>query len=102
MVADGVRLRVRVQPRARRNRIDGLVAEADGGVAVKLAVTATPADGKANAAVVALLAEAWGIAGSTVSVAAGAADRRKIVHVAGDPAQLQQRLAEWLAGLQGA
>src|SRR5882724_11845647 len=51
---DGVRVRLRVQPRARRNRIDGLVAEADGGVALNVAVTAPPEDGEANSTVSAL------------------------------------------------
>ena len=70
--ADGVRLRLRVQPRARRNQVDGLVAEADGGVALKVAVTAAPEDGKANAAVIALLAKAWGLPKSAFTVVAGA------------------------------
>src|SRR5262245_19909874 len=48
-VGDGIRVRLRVQPRARRNRVDGLVAETDGALALKVAVTAPPEDGKANA-----------------------------------------------------
>jgi len=96
VVADGVRVRLRVQPRARRNRIEGLVPEADGGVALKVAVTAAPEDGRANAAVLALLAEAWDIAKSSLAVTAGAADRRKTIHLRGDPQRLMQALADWL------
>jgi uncharacterized protein (TIGR00251 family) len=97
---DGVRVRLRVQPRARRNQIDGLVAEADGGVALKVAVTAPPEDGKANAAVIALLAKAWGRPKSAFAVVAGAADRRKIIHLQGDPARLMQALESWLEDLR--
>ncbi len=97
---DGVRVRLRVQPRARRNRVDGLVAEADGGVALKVAVTAVPEDGQANAAVIALLAKAWGLPKSAFTVVAGAADRRKIIHLQGDPARLMQALEPWLDALR--
>ena len=97
---DGVRVRLRVQPRARRNQIGGLVAEADGGVALKVAVTAAPEGGKANAAVIALLAKAWSRPKSAFTVVAGAADRRKIIHLQGDPARLMQALDPWLEDLR--
>jgi uncharacterized protein len=91
---------LRVQPRARRNRVDALVAEADGGVALKVAVTAAPEDGKANAAVIALLSKAWALPKSAFTVAVGAADRRKIIHLQGDPARLMQALEPWLEDLR--
>jgi uncharacterized protein (TIGR00251 family) len=100
VAADGVQARLRVQPRARRDRVDGLVAEADGGVALKVAVTAPPEDGKANAAVIALLAKAWDRPKSAFTVVAGAADRRKIIHLQGDPARLMQALEPWLEALR--
>jgi uncharacterized protein YggU (UPF0235/DUF167 family) len=96
-VAGGLRVRVKVTPKAGRNRVDGLAPEADGGVSLKVAVTAAPEDGKANAAVVALLAREWGVAKSTISVVLGAADRRKVLHLAGDPAALGRLLTGWLA-----
>lgn len=96
-VADGVRVRLKVTPRARRDRVEGLAPEADGGVALKVAVTAAPEDGKANAAVIKLLAVEWGVAKSTIEVVLGAADRRKLLHLAGDPAALTRRLEKWLA-----
>ena len=98
-VADGVRTRLRVQPRARRNRVDGLVAEADGGVALKVAVTEAPEDGKANAAVIALLADELGVAKAAISVVNGAADRRKLVEIRGNSKVLGAALAA-LAGAE--
>ncbi|MGH6929730.1 MAG: DUF167 domain-containing protein [Dongiaceae bacterium] len=95
-VGDGVRVRLRVQPRARRNQVGGLAPEADGAMALKVAVTAPPEDGKANAAVIALLAETWDVPKSSLTVASGAADRRKTIHLQGDPGRLMQALELWL------
>ncbi|MGH6931355.1 MAG: DUF167 domain-containing protein [Dongiaceae bacterium] len=99
-VADGVRVRLRVQPRARTNRVHGLGADADGGAAVKLTVTAAPEDGKANAAVIELLAREWGLAKSAMKIVLGAADRRKVIQVAGRPTELMARLTDWIEGLE--
>jgi uncharacterized protein (TIGR00251 family) len=71
-------LRVRVQPRARRTELAG---ERAGAVLVR--VTAPPVDGKANAALCALLADRAGVAPSRVSVVRGAAGRDKVVRVEG-------------------
>lgn len=101
LVAGGVRLRLKVAPKAKRNAIGGLIDEPDdgragGGKALKVAVTAAPADGKANDAVIALLAKEIGVAKSAISVVAGATDRRKIVEIRGQPAELLPRLQAWL------
>lgn len=94
---DGVRLRVRLTPKARRARIDGLAAEADGSVALKVAVTAVPEKGRANDALIRLLAAEWHLPPSTITLASGATVRRKLLHLAGDPATLAATLSQWLA-----
>ena len=99
VASDGIRVRVRVTPRASASRLVGLVAAADGSVALKVMVTSAAADGKANAALIALLARAWRVAKSDVSIVAGAADRRKTIHVAGTPVRLLPALEASLAGL---
>jgi uncharacterized protein (TIGR00251 family) len=71
-------LEVRVQPRAGRNSIEALA-----GGAVKVCVTAAPEGGKANAAVIELLAERLGVAKSSVQIVKGHAGRSKLVHVEG-------------------
>ena len=71
-------LRVRLQPRARREEILG-----ERGGAVVIRVTAPPVDGKANAALCALVAKAAGVAPSRVSVVRGHAARDKVVRVEG-------------------
>jgi hypothetical protein len=98
-VADGVQVAVRLSPRASRNAVAGLADTADGGTVLKVSVTAVPEGGRANAALVGLLAKAWRVPPSSVRVASGATDRNKLLHVAGVPADLESRLNAWLAAL---
>ncbi len=77
-VLEGCSIRIRVQPRASRDRIVGY---RDG--ALRVSVTAPPVEGKANAAVVELLADALGIAKSRVRVVRGHTSRDKLVGVDG-------------------
>lgn len=87
---------MRVTPKSNRNRIEGLAGEADGGTALRVAVTAAPEGGKANAALVKLLAKAWRLPKTSISVVAGAAGRRKTLFVEGEPGALMARLGAWL------
>ena len=67
---------MRVQPKASCNRIAGLHGEA-----LKLSVTAAPEDGKANKAVIALLARALGVKKHDVSIISGQTSRTKSVKI---------------------
>lgn len=82
---DGARLFVRVTPRAARPGIQGIAKDADGRARLKVGVSAAPEGGKANAAVVALLAKAWRLPKSALTVTAGATDRRKTLRLDADP-----------------
>ena len=93
----GVRIVVRLSPRAGRNAIGPPVEEAGGGMAFRAQVTAPPEGGKANAALVKLVAKRLGIAKSLVSIASGAGSRRKTLHVEGAPADLVARLESWMS-----
>ena len=90
-MAEAIRLRLKVQPKARRAGVIGWVSDPDG-VALRVAVGAPPEDGKANAAVIALLAEALGVAKAAISVVSGATDRRKLVEIRGDETDLRAAL----------
>lgn len=82
------RLQIKVSPKSSRNAIQGW-----NGDALKISVTAAPERGKANAAVVALLAEQLGIAKSRISVTGGHTQSRKTLAVEGLDAQaLRERL----------
>ena len=86
---DGRLLRVRVQPRASRAAIGGW--REDGTLTVR--VTAPPVDGRANAAVGALLAAALDLPVTAVRVVHGERGRDKLVRVTGlTPAEIRRRL----------
>jgi len=83
-----VLLRLHVQPGAGRSAVVGRH-----GHAVKLKVAAPPTGGRANAAVIALLAESFGVAPSEVSLESGELSRAKRVRIRGvDPAEFRRRL----------
>ncbi len=63
---------------------------------LKALVTAPPEDGKANDAVIALLASEWRLPKSAFAVLKGATSRQKTLSVAGDSAHLAGRIAEWM------
>jgi uncharacterized protein len=100
MARDGLRVAVRVAPRARTDRLLG-IAVAQGGRVVKAAVSAPAEDGRANAALLRLLARAWDLPRRDLSIAAGLTNRNKAVRVTGDPQQLIAKITAELAGLPG-
>ncbi|GMV86490.1 MAG: hypothetical protein AMXMBFR80_23450 [Dehalococcoidia bacterium] len=82
------RLPVRVTPRASRDGIDGFDPE---GV-LRIRVTAAPADGAANAAVVKLLARALDLAARDVVLVSGATGRRKVFEIPLEAAEARARV----------
>jgi uncharacterized protein (TIGR00251 family) len=86
---DTVTFDILVQPRASRAKIGPLH---DG--RIKIAVTAPPVDGEANAAVVELIAKRLAVPRSAVEVIAGASSRRKTVRVTGATMEQVQGLIE--------
>lgn len=77
------RLRVRLTPSSGADRIDGRALDADGGPYLKARVRAAPEDGKANAALEALIAKSFGIAKGKVSVVRGQTARMKTLDIEG-------------------
>ncbi len=90
--ADGVRVTLRVTPGGSRTAITGVADTASGGKALKVSVTAIAEAGKANEALIKLLAKTWRVPKSGFTLIAGAGDRNKILHVSGDPDELMSRL----------
>jgi uncharacterized protein len=91
-----VRLAVRLTPKSSAARILGATDDGHGGWALKVAVTAPPVDGKANAALVRFLAHELGLAPRNLRVVRGATDRHKLIEISGDPVLLKH-LIEGLA-----
>ncbi len=93
-VADGVRVVIRLTPKVSRNAIAGIAEAGQGEAVLKVMVTAVPEAGKANEALIKLLAKEWGVAKSSISLVAGATDRNKILYIAGDADDLMARLSQ--------
>jgi hypothetical protein len=91
-VDGGLDLDLQVQPGAKGDAVAGVVHGTEGRPALKLRVKAPPAEGKANAAVVRLLARRWGLPKSAFEIVSGAQSRAKRLHLRGDPADLAARL----------
>ena len=88
--AAGVTLAVKVQPRARKNAITGVVGDA-----IKLALTAPPIEGRANEAVIEFFADLFEIPRASVTIASGATSRTKVLRIAGVTEKaVQDRLAK--------
>ena len=87
---EGWLLTVHAQPGAKRSEVAGVVSQMRGD-ALKIRVAAPPAEGRANAALIAFLADALGVPKKSVTVVRGATSRRKTVFVSApqaDPASL--------------
>jgi uncharacterized protein len=78
--ANGIRIAVRVTPRASR---DALLAGTSEHFAARLA--ASPVDGAANAALVELVAKTFGVAKRAVALTGGDSSRLKRLTIEGDP-----------------
>jgi hypothetical protein len=88
---EGCRLRLRVRPGARRDEIVGAHGEA-----LKIAVSALPERGRANRAVLELLAKSLGLPASRLRLAAGETSPDKTVLIQGISGEEMRRRLESL------
>ena len=99
-VPTGLAVALRVTPNAARERIEGIATDADGNPYLKVAVTVPPENGKANAAVIKLIAKDLRLPKTSLSIASGAQARRKTLLIAGDTndlaIKLNAKITEWL------
>ena len=91
----GLRVRLKVTPRASHSKIIGVFEDVDGH-RLKVSVTAVAEDGKANEAVIALLHVTWGIRKSDMEIIVGQGSTRKVLLIKGGDLQLEQRLSHTL------
>ena len=87
----GLLLGVKATPKAARDEIAGI---RNGALLVK--VTAAPDKGKANSAVIAVLAKTIGVPKSAFELVSGETDRNKVLRLASHAEEVQS----WLRGLQ--
>ena len=70
-------IKIKVLPRSSRNEVVGEMA--DGTLKIKL--TAPPVDGKANEALIKLLAEHFSVTKSKIRIVSGATSKNKIIEI---------------------
>ena len=80
-------LTLHIQPGAKKTEVAGVHGDA-----LKIRLAAPPVDGKANAALIAFVADRLGLAKSAVSLKSGQTSRRKVLEVTGAPADTVARL----------
>ena len=91
----GVTLAVRAQPGAKKTAITGVYGQ--GAMAqLKIAVQAPPLEGRANQALIAFLAETFGVPKNEVELVTGELSRSKVFLLRGvTRAKAVAKLAEW-------
>ncbi len=95
---DGVRVAVRLSAGARADRVLGILATGEAPL-VAASVTARRERGRANEALLLLLARVWQVPRRDLAIVAGVTSRRKIVHIAGEPQSLARRIGGLVAAL---
>jgi uncharacterized protein (TIGR00251 family) len=91
--ADGLRLRVRLTPKASRDAVGRLERLADDTEVLIVHVRAAPTEGAANTALTRLLADVLDVAKSRVELVSGHTARVKTLKISGDGSELAKRLA---------
>jgi len=94
--AEGLVVACRLTPKGGRDAIDGVTTLSDGVSVLACRVRVAPEDGRANAALCKLIAEAANVAPSRARIAAGAKGRLKQVAIEGDSKALVAALARML------
>jgi uncharacterized protein (TIGR00251 family) len=98
--AKGVSLAVQLRPGARGNTIEGLARLGDGRRVLKVRVSEQPEKGRANRALIELLAKCWRLPRGAISLLSGGRDRRKVLLIEGESETLLADLARRLDGLE--
>lgn len=88
------RIAIRLTPKGGRDAIEGWTANADGLKLLKMRVAAAPEAGRANKALIALLAKTLGVAKSAIAIVGGETVRNKWIEVDGDADEIARRL-DW-------
>lgn len=95
-VEDGVKLNVRLTPKAKKEGVTGIINTADNVPFLKVSVTVVPEKGKANLALIKLLSKKLHLPKSSFSIISGSTDRNKTIHINGNNLELLQLIKEKL------
>jgi uncharacterized protein (TIGR00251 family) len=99
-VADGIVIAVRLTPKGGADQVSGVEVVGEGQPVLRVRVRAAPEDGKANAAVAALLAKWLDEPKTRAELVSGGKSRLKQILIRGEAGALMEKLAARLASLQ--
>ncbi|MFM8607045.1 MAG: DUF167 family protein [Hyphomicrobiales bacterium] len=94
---DGLRLHIRLTPKGGRDAIDGIESLSNGQSVLKVRVRAVPEDGKANNALINLIADTLDCTASSIEIVSGATARIKTLKISGDGRALGEKLKSGLS-----
>lgn len=87
---DGVVIKIKVQPRASKSRIAGLLGDS-----LKVTLTAPPVDGAANMACIEFFARLMGLPKSRIEIISGQTGRTKLLKIFGiKSADLKEKIGD--------
>tara|TARA_R110002126_G_scaffold201238_2_gene348745 strand:- start:36601 stop:36921 length:321 start_codon:yes stop_codon:yes gene_type:complete len=92
IVPGGLKLAIRLTPKANIDAIEGVETDDAGRCYIKARVRAVPEKGKANKALIALVAKRSGIAKSLIRIDSGETSRLKMLFVEGSNEDLVQKI----------
>ncbi|WP_417459573.1 DUF167 family protein [Kordiimonas sp.] len=95
----GIRLHIRLTPNARSEGIERIDISAEGTKRLRASVTVVPEKGKANKALIKLLAKKLRLPKSTIRLIAGEQSRNKTIAIDGHPDELIPALENMLSSL---
>jgi len=94
-----IKINVRLTPKSSANRILGIKPDANGDMFLRAAVTAVPENGKANKALIKMLAKIWRLPKTRFVVLSGGHDRNKVLSIEGGDNELYNSLVRWAGTL---
>lgn len=94
---EGIRLWLRLTPRASRDALEGIVRDAHGRPLLQLRIKAPPVEGAANKALVTFVAKALKLGKGSIDLVSGTKGRMKTLQLSGDPEDLERRVDRWIA-----
>lgn len=93
---NGVRVFVRLSPKAKREGIEGIYDGADGRLRLKIAVSAPPVDGRANQELIRLLSKICRVPKSSFEITSGQTDRNKTLFISGKAELIKEQIEKEL------
>jgi len=92
--SDGLTFAIKVSPKSKKNYISNIFLDQKNQSVLKIYITAPPEDGKANDAIVKLLAKTWKLKKNQIKIIFGLKDKNKIIIIEGNPKNLLEYLGK--------